>query len=106
LTALALGGLVRAQESKSPAAQQPVSGGGQEMDPRARAVKEAYEDQIRRERLQVTISKRNVKIAEIVDEFRRQIGWNIVVDYKNIPDDFLVAEFRVENEPEQGMLDV
>jgi len=103
LAALTLGGLVRAQEPKPPA--QPVSGSGQEMDPRAKAVKEAYEDQIRRERLQVTISKRNAKIAEIVDEFRRQIGWNIVVDYKNIPDDFLVADFRVENEPARRALE-
>ncbi|HXX93799.1 MAG TPA: hypothetical protein VEN81_09205 [Planctomycetota bacterium] len=100
---LALGGLVRAQEPKPSPATPTAS--GQEMDPRAKAVKEAYEEQLRRDRQQVSISKRNARIAEIVDEFRRQLGWNIVVDYKNIPDDFVVQEFRVENEPARKALD-
>jgi len=100
LVAFALGALVSAQEPKAPSAP-----GGQDMDPRAKAIKEAYDEQVRRDRQLVTIKKRGVKIAEIVDEFRKQVGWNIVVDYKNIPDDFLIDEFIVENEPARKALE-
>jgi type IV pilus assembly protein PilQ len=105
LVALALGGRVGAQDAKPAQAPAPAPAGGQEMDPRAKAIKDAYDEQVRRERLLVTINKRNVKIADIVEEFRRQVGWNIVVDYKNIPDDLVIGEFRVENEPARKALE-
>jgi len=107
--ALALAGLARAQDAKpapdAKPAQATKEGDGQEMDPRAKVIKEAYEEQVRRERQLVTIRKRNAKVVEIVDEFRRQVGWNIIVDYKNIPDDYVIDEFQVENEPARRALD-
>lgn len=100
MAALAVGAFARAQDTKaSPPA------GGQDMDPRAKAIKEAYDDQIRRDRQLITLRKRGAKIAEIVDEFRKQVGWNVVVDYKNIPDDFVIDEFIVENEPARKALE-
>jgi type IV pilus assembly protein PilQ len=88
-----------AQEMKPPAAaaQQPKA--GQDEDPRAKAVREAYEEQLRRERLEVTIKVRGATVDQIVEEFRRQTGWNIVVDRKNIPDEYRIDEFIVEKEP-------
>lgn len=97
VVALAFGGLARAQDSKAPA--------GQDTDPRAKAIREAYDDQIRRDRQLVTIRRRGAKIAEIVEDFRKQVGWNVVVDYKNIPDDFVIDEFIVENEPARKALE-
>lgn len=67
-------------------------------DPKAKAMREAYEEQLRRDRQEVTLNFRNATVDQIVDEFRRQTGWNIVIDKKNIPDDFRVDEFRVEKE--------
>lgn len=94
----------RAQQEPPPAP--PAGGAGaQEMDPRAKAIREAYEERLRRERQQVTIRVRNATVAQIVEEFRRQTGWNIVVDYRNIPDDYRVDEFIVENEPARRALE-
>jgi type IV pilus assembly protein PilQ len=92
---------VRAQDQKPPAP--PPSGGDQ--DPRARAVREAYEEQLRRERQEVTIKVRNASVDQIVDEFRRQTQWNIVVDRRNIPDDYRVDEFIVEAEAARKALE-
>ncbi|HXG60200.1 MAG TPA: secretin N-terminal domain-containing protein [Planctomycetota bacterium] len=94
----------RAQQEPPPAP--PAGGAGaQEMDPRAKAIREAYEERLRRERQQVTIRVRNATVGQIVEEFRRQTGWNIVVDYRNIPDDYRVDEFIVENEPARRALE-
>jgi type II secretory pathway component GspD/PulD (secretin) len=84
----------------------PPAPAGQDTDPRAKAIRDQLEEQIRRERQQVTIKVRNARIAQIVEEFRRQTSWNLVVDYRNIPDDFLVDEFIVENEPARRALDL
>ncbi|HEX7899185.1 MAG TPA: hypothetical protein VF950_15575 [Planctomycetota bacterium] len=91
---------VRAQDQK-PAPPPP----GGDQDPRARAVREAYEEQLRRDRQEVTIKVRNASVDQIVDEFRRQTQWNIVVDRRNIPDDFRVDEFIVESEPARKALE-
>ncbi len=93
-------------QEPTPPQPQPAPAGGQEMDPRAKAIRDQLEEQIRRERQQVTIKVRNARIAQIVEEFRRQTGWNLVVDYRNIPDDFLIDEFIVENEPARRALDL
>lgn len=92
-------------QAASPAAgaQQPPAAGDQ--DPRARAVREAYEEQLRRERQEVTVKVRNASVDQIVDDFRRQTQWNIVVDRRNIPDDFRVDEFIVEAEPARRALE-
>ena len=88
-----------AQEMKPPQAPPPSARSGQDEDPRAKAVREAYEEQLRRERLEVTIKVRSATVDQIVEEFRRQTGWNIVLDRKNIPDDYRIDEFIVEKEP-------
>ena len=74
-------------------------------DPKARAIREAYEEQLRRDRQEVTINAKNATVAQIVEEFRRQTGWNIVVDFKNIPEDYRIDEFRVEKEKAREALD-
>lgn len=103
VAALALAAPARAQQQPPP----PAGGESQaqEMDPRAKAIREAYEERLRRERQQVTLRVRNATVAQIVEEFRRQTGWNIVVDYRNIPDDYRVDEFIVENEPARRALE-
>jgi type II secretory pathway component GspD/PulD (secretin) len=74
-------------------------------DPKAKAIREAYEEQLRRDRQEVTINVKNATVNQIVEEFRRQTGWNIVVDYKNIPEDYRIDEFRVEKQKAKGALD-
>jgi type IV pilus assembly protein PilQ len=74
-------------------------------DPKAKAIREAYEEQLRRDRQEVTINAKNATVPQIVEEFRRQTGWNIVVDYKNIPEDYRIDEFRVEKEKAKEALD-
>src|SRR5262249_8536034 len=74
-------------------------------DPKARALREAYEEQLRRDRQEVTINVKNATVDQVVDEFRRQTGWNIVIDKKNIPEDYRIDEFRVEKEKAQAALD-
>jgi type IV pilus assembly protein PilQ len=104
--ALALTAPARAQQQQPPASPSgPAAGAQEEMDPRARAIREAYEERLRRERQQVTIRVRNATVGQVVEEFRRQTGWNIVVDYRNIPDDYRVDEFIVENEPARRALE-
>lgn len=98
LAVLAAATALRAQDAKPPATPQ-------EQDPRARAVREAYEEQLRRDRQEVTIKVRNASVDQIVDEFRRQTQWNIVVDRRNIPDDYRVDEFIVEAEPARKALE-
>jgi type IV pilus assembly protein PilQ len=97
-----------AQEPKpAPPPQAPKSPGqgSQDMDPRAKAIKEALDEQVRRERRLVTISRVNATIDEIVEDFRRQADWNIVVDHRNIPEDYRVGEFRVKDEPARKALE-
>ncbi|MBI3857664.1 MAG: hypothetical protein HY293_18435, partial [Planctomycetes bacterium] len=49
-------------------------------DPRAKAIREAYEEQLRRDRQEVTINLRKDAGGEVVNEFRRQSGWNFTLD--------------------------
>jgi type IV pilus assembly protein PilQ len=80
-------------------AQEPrVAADPQAEDPKAKAVREAYEEQLQRERQEITIKVRNATVDQIVDEFRRQTGRNIVLDKKNVPEDYRVDEFIVEKE--------
>lgn len=95
---------LRAQDAK-PAQQPPPGAAASDQDPRARAVREAYEEQLRKDRQEVTIKVRNATVDQIVDEFRRQTQWNIVVDRRNIPDDYRVDEFIVEAEPARKALE-
>ena len=48
-------------------------------DSRAQAVREAYEEQLRRDRQAVTIKARNGALDATIDEFSRQTGWNMIV---------------------------
>ena len=58
-------------------------------DPKARAIREAYEEQLRRDRQEVVLSlKKGSADEKIFDEFRRQSGWNIVVDGRSAPMDY------------------
>ena len=101
LLALAFGAQAWAQDMK-PVQSRPES---QAEDPKARAIREAYEEQLRRDRQEVTINVKNASVDQIVDEFRRQTGWNIVVDKKNIPEEYRIDEFRVEKEKARAALD-
>jgi len=94
LTALVCASPVLAQEMK-PAQTKPDA---QAEDAKAKAIREAYEEQQRRERQEVTIVQHNATIDQIVEDFRRQTGWNIVIDKKNIPDDYRVDDLRIEKE--------
>jgi type IV pilus assembly protein PilQ len=85
---------VLAQEMK-PAQTRPDA---QAEDSKAKAIREAYEEQLRRERQEVTIVQHNATVDQIVEDFRRQTGWNIVIDKKNIPDDYRVDDLRIEKE--------
>src|SRR6185436_4003591 len=78
--------------------------GDQAEDPKAKAIREAYDEQLRRERQEVTIKARNATVDSIVDEFRRLTGWNIVVDKKNIPDDYRIDELIIEKEKARAAL--
>ena len=73
-------------------------------DPKAKAIREAYDEQLRRERQEVTIKARNATVDSVVDEFRRLTGWNIVVDKKNIPDDYRIDELIIEKEKARAAL--
>jgi hypothetical protein len=74
-------------------------------DPKARAIREAYEEQLRRDRQEVTIQTKNATVDQVVEEFRRQTGWNIILDHKNIPSDLRVDEMRVTKENARAALD-
>ncbi len=91
---------VLAQEMK-PAQAKPDT---QAEDPKAKIIREAYEEQLRRERQEVTIVQHNATIDQIVEDFRRQTGWNIVVDKKNIPEDYRVDDLRIEKEKARDAL--
>jgi len=91
---------VLAQEMK-PAQTKPDA---QAEDPKAKAIREAYEEQLRRERQEVTIVAHNATIDQIVEDFRRQTGMNIVIDKKNIPDDYRVDDLRIEKEKVKAAL--
>ncbi|HLY10062.1 MAG TPA: secretin N-terminal domain-containing protein [Planctomycetota bacterium] len=94
LMALVCASPVLAQEMK-PAQTKPDA---QAEDAKAKAIREAYEEQLRRERQEVTIVQHNATVDQIVEDFRRQTGWNIVIDKKNIPDDYRVDDLRIEKE--------
>jgi hypothetical protein len=100
LAVVVCGAPVLAQEMK-PAQSKPDT---QAEDPRAKAIREAYEEQLRRERQEVTIVQHNATIDQIVEDFRRQTGWNIVVDKKNIPEDYRVDDLRIEKEKARDAL--
>jgi type IV pilus assembly protein PilQ len=100
LTALVCASPVLAQEMK-PAQTKPDA---QAEDAKAKAIREAYEEQLRRERQEVTIVQHNASVDQIVEDFRRQTGWNIVIDKKNIPDDFRVDDLRIEKEKAKSAL--
>ncbi len=102
LFALALGASAAWSQEPKPAA---AKADAQAEDPKAKAVREAYEEQLQRERQEVTIKVRNATVDQVVDEFRRQTGRNIVVDKKNIPEDFRIDEFIVEKELVRSALD-
>lgn len=95
LLILALAGRTQAQEGKAPAA---APGVDQSEDAKAKALREAYEEQLRRERQLVTIKARNARVQDVVEMFRAQAGVNILLDTRNFPDDFRVDEFVVDNE--------
>lgn len=79
--------------------------GGQDEDPTARTVRETQDEQLRRERKVVTIRIKNGTIKEVVDEFRKQTPWNIVVDMRNIPEDYRVDELQMVDEPARKALE-
>jgi type IV pilus assembly protein PilQ len=101
LLALAFAARASGQDMKAAPAKQDSQG----EDPKARVIREAYEEQLRRDRQEVTLNFKNATIAQIVDEFRRQTGWNIVVDNKNIPEDYRVDELRIDKEKAKAALD-
>jgi type IV pilus assembly protein PilQ len=101
LLALSAAARVWAQDMK-PLQSRPES---QAEDPKAKAIREAYEEQLRRDRQEVTINVKNATVDQVVDEFRRQTGWNIVIDKKNIPEDYRIDELRVEKERATAALD-
>jgi len=100
LMALVCSAPVLAQEMK-PAQTKPDA---QAEDPKAKAIREAYEEQLRRDRQEVTIVQHNATVDQIVEDFRRQTGWNIVLDKKNIPDDYRVDDLRIEKEKAKSAL--
>lgn len=100
LLALVCAAPVLAQEMK-PAQTKPDA---QAEDPKAKAIREAYEEQLRRDRQEVTIVQHNATVDQIVEDFRRQTGWNIVVDKKNIPDDYRIDDLRIEKEKAKSAL--
>src|SRR5258708_15278239 len=100
LMALVCSATVMEQEMK-PAQTKPDA---QAEDPKAKAIREAYEEQLRRERQEVTIVQHNATVDQIVEDFRRQTGWNIVLDKKNIPDDYRVDDLRIEKEKAKSAL--
>jgi len=100
LSVLVCAAPVMAQDMK-PAQSKPDA---QAEDPKAKAIREAYEEQLRRERQEVTIVQHNATIDQIVEDFRRQTGWNIVVDKKNIPEDYRVDDLRIEKEKARDAL--
>ena len=104
VTLMALGSAVLAR-GQDPAAQPKPPQAAVDEDPKAKAIREAYEEQLRRERQEVTMTHRNASVAQIVEDFRRQTGWNIVVDYRNIPDDYRIDEFIVVKEPARKALE-
>jgi type IV pilus assembly protein PilQ len=89
----------RGQDPKAPAQPAPQAGQPVQEDPAARVIRETYEERIRRERQLVTIKARGVRVEQVVEDFRRESGVNIVVDTRNFPENFAVDEFIVENEP-------
>jgi type IV pilus assembly protein PilQ len=102
-TALTLGIHAWGQDPAAPAKAAPQ--GAVDEDPKAKAIREAYEEQLRRERQEVTMTHRNASVPQIVDDFRRQTGWNIVVDYRNIPEDYRIDEFIVVKETARKALE-
>jgi type IV pilus assembly protein PilQ len=84
---------------------QPAKQDAQAEDPKAKAIRETYEEQLRRDRQEVTLRRRNATVDEIVQDFRGQTGWNIVLDKKNIPEDYRIDEFIVDKERARAALD-
>jgi type IV pilus assembly protein PilQ len=83
---------------------QPAKQDAQAEDPNAKAIRETYEEQLRRDRQEVTLRRRNATVDEIVQDFRVQTGWNIVLDKKNIPEDYRIDEFIVDKERARAAL--
>lgn len=94
---LVLAGTAWAQQVKDEKKPAPVA--VPQEDPKAKALREAYESEIRRERREVTLKFKNAKVEEVVQAFREQGGINVVLDRRNFPEDFRIDEFEVTNEP-------
>lgn len=72
---------------------------------------ESAEDRIRRQMLEeltkraqageklVTIDVKDATIEQVVEEFRKQAGTSIDVDYRNIPEEFRIKAFKVTKVP-------
>lgn len=85
------------------AAQEIPGGAGKAQEPPKDAVTQAMEEELksrlRRDNWMVTIERRGAKIEEIVEDFRRQVRINFVLDATNIEEGFLVDEFIVRDVP-------
>lgn len=90
----------RAQQARPPSGQDP-----EKISPDARRTLEIEEERIRRVlRGLVTIRARKKPVLQVVEEFRRQIPWNLIFDRTHFPDDYVVEEFIVENEPAKSAI--
>ncbi len=94
-----------AQDPKPAPPQARPAVGGQEEDPTARTVRETQEEQLRRERKVVNLNLRNATIKEVVEVFRKQTPWNLVVDMRNIPEDYKIDELILSDEPARKALE-
>ncbi|MHC4605481.1 MAG: type II secretion system protein GspD [Planctomycetota bacterium] len=63
------------------------------------AMEEELRARIQRDDWLVTMEFRDATVQEIVEEFRRQVRVSIVVDSKNVPEEFRVDEFIVKEVP-------
>ena len=67
------------------------------------AVLEAMQDELRarinRDDWLVTMEFRDARVQDIVEEFRRQVRVNIILDATDIPEDFRVSEFILKDVP-------
>ena len=75
-----------------------------EMSPQARETLQMDAERLRRARLLVTIRARKLPVEQVVEMFRLQTPWNIIFDRTNFPDDYVVEEFVVVNEPSKSAI--